>query len=93
MVLISSCPLVLPVSSQMGKLLLGLTHVLEINMFSHSIYMQNPLRLLSWKENKTAEDEKLTYYNIMNITHLEGTHLVRKVFFPLLSIFLDFLPW
>lgn len=45
------------------------------------IYMQNPWRLLSWNENKTAEDEKITFYNIMKITHLEGIHLVRKVFF------------
>lgn len=49
---------------------------------SHSSYMQNPLRLLSWKVNKTAEDEKLTFYNIMKITHLEGIHLVRIIFFP-----------
>ena len=45
------------------------------------IYMQNPWRLLSWNESKTAEDEKITSYNIMKITHLEGIHLTRKVFF------------
>lgn len=82
MELSSECPLLLLVSSQIGKLFFWLTGVLEITTFpALNIHAEPSASVLSWNENKSAEDEKLTFHNIMKITHLEGIHLVEVFFF------------
>lgn len=58
----------------------------------HNIHLKNHGIFYVQMRTKTTEDDKITFYNIMKTTHLEGIPLVRKVFvfFSLQSIFWTF---
>lgn len=60
----------------------------------HNIHLKKHGIFYVQMKTKTTEDDKITFYNIMKTTHLEGIHLVRKsfffFFFSLQSIFWTF---